>query len=74
MNDKDWWKTLEHVMVFSNSTAMTKFCDFAPINRHVMTVTNDILDAHNLKGAKPGTPSHDMARSLNVDWVYAPRR
>lgn len=74
MNDKDWWKTLEHVMVFSNSTAMTKFCDFAPMNRHVLTVTNDILDAHNLKGAKPGTPSHDIARSLNVDWVYAPRR
>lgn len=73
MNDKDWWETLEHVMVFSNSTAMTKFCDFAPSNRHVLTVTKDVLSAHDIRDARVDTPAHDMARSLNVDWVYAPR-
>ena len=73
MSDKEWWETLEHVMVFSNSTRMTKFCDFVPRNRHVLTVTNDILSAHDIRNARVATPAHDAARSLNVDWVYASR-
>lgn len=75
MSDCGWWETLEHVMAYSNSTAMTKFCDFAPSNRHVLTVTRQLLDAHGADGASVPLEANatDFARSLNVDWVYAPR-
>lgn len=72
-SDQDWWTTLEHVMAYSNSTSMTKFCDFAPQNRHVFTVTRDLLGAHGVHDADVGLTEHDQAHSLNVDWVYAPR-
>lgn len=69
-----WWHDMEHALLYSVATSTTKFCDFTPRNRHVMTVSHDHLRAQGIPLSQTwSTDARDesIARSLNVDYVYA---
>ena len=68
----DWWEHLADAFVFSNATDQTKFCYFAPNNKHVLELTNGLLHASGSPHRVRVDPqTRGLARSLNVDWIYA---